>query len=308
MINVFISLAIIAAIGATLRFIFPDMDIESFRRSINKLVLYIILPALIFNVIYNANPGKEFYYVPIAALGGIMAALIIAIIAFHFIRLPQNTKGALILASAFSNVTYLGLPVLTGVFSTISDNIAVVSVLYEVTTSPVLLSVGVLIAIYYGRKNRPEISGMMKRIVKLPPLWALGIVLLVKFFTIPVPVFLLQTSKTLSVTAVGLMIISLGMALRFNKVRHLKPILLSVVIQLAFIPFVVYYIGKFLHMDQPYFEATVIEAAMPTQLLTLVVADEFNLDTEILAQVIFITTVLSVGSIPLMRYLFFPGI
>ena len=305
MVNVFISLAIIAAIGSVCRYIFPEIDIENLRKSISKLVLFIILPALIFNVIYNAGIGKEFIHVPVAALGGIIAALVLSSMVFIFLRLPQNTKGALILASAFSNVTYLGLPVLIGIFPAIPDKVAVVSVLYEVTTSPILLSIGALIAIYFGKKEIALSSGLLKRIIKLPPLWALGIVLLVKFFAIPVPDFLLQSTKTLSSTAAGLMILSLGMALRFKKIVYLKPILLSVIIQLAFIPFVVFYIGRFLHMSQPHFEATVIEAAMPTQLLTLVVADEFNLDTEVLAQVIFITTVLSLGTIQLMRYLLF---
>jgi len=305
MLNVFISLALIASIGSVLRLIFPDMDIEYFRKSINKLVLYIILPALIFNVVYHAEIGKEFYHIPISAFGGIVAALILASLVFYFIKLPQNTKGALILASAFSNVTYLGLPVLMGIFASILEKIAVVSVLFEVTTSPMLLSVGVMIALYFGQKSSLSASAVLKRILKLPPLWALGIVLLIKLFAVPVPAFFLMATKTLSVTAVGLMILSLGMALHFKKMRFMMPIFLSVLIQLIFIPVVVFNIGKLLDMNEPFFEASVIEAAMPTQLLTLVVADEFNLDTEILAQVIFITTVLSVGTIPLLRYLLF---
>lgn len=305
MFHVFISLALIAFVGSGMRFIFPETDIENFRRSINKMVLYVILPALIFNVVYHAEPGKEFYDIPIAAIGGILSALMVAAVIFYFIPLPPNTKGALILASAFSNVTYLGLPVLTGFFAEIPEKIAVVSVLFEVATSPVLLSIGVMVAIYFGKKNNLSASDILKRILKLPPLWALGIVLAMKFLAIPVPEFFLLATKTLSATAVGLMILSLGMALRFKKIIHLKPILLSVLIQLAFIPLVVFQIGKLLNMTDPYFEASVIEAAMPTQLLTLVVADEFGLDTEVLAQAIFISTVLSAGTIPLFRYLFF---
>lgn len=305
MVGVFLSLGVIAAVGAMVRYIFPDMDVEKFRKSINRMVLFIILPALIFDVIYHAPFGREFYSVPLAALGGITAALLVAIVAFRFIRLPGTTKGALVLGSAFSNVTYLGLPVLVGVFSTIPDQIAVVSILYEVTISPVLLSVGVLVAIHYSEMRQYQFSDYMKRIIKLPPLWALAIVLLVKFLNIPVPDFLLQACKTLSVTAPGLMILSLGMALRIRKIKHLAPMTLAVAIQLACLPLVVFYVGKGLGIPSPYFEAAVIEAAMPTQFLTLVVADEFNLDTEILAQTIFITTVMSVVSVPFIRYVLF---
>jgi predicted permease len=305
MLNIFLSLGTIALIGFLFRFIFPGTDTMKFRVSINRLVLFVVLPALIFDVIYHAPAGSEFYTIPLAALGGIAAALILALALFRFVALPGKTKGALILGSAFSNVTYLGLPVLLGVFSTIPDKIAVVSILYEVTMSPVLLSVGVLIAIHFGKQDRYQVADYLIRILKLPPLWALAGVLLIKWLHIPVPAFLLQATETLSATAAGLMILSLGMALRFKKPDHPAPMALAVVIQLAFIPLVVFAIGKALSMNQPYFEAAVIEASMPAQLLTLVVADEFGLDTDVLAQTIFSTTVLSMASIPLIRHLLF---
>ena len=87
MFNVFLSLGIIAGIGSILRYIFPDIDIENFRRSINKLVLYIILPALIFNIVYNSKIGAEFFQIPIASIGGISAALSLAAILFSFLKI-----------------------------------------------------------------------------------------------------------------------------------------------------------------------------------------------------------------------------
>jgi predicted permease len=305
MISVFLSLALIAGAGASLRYLFPAMDIEYVRKSISKIVLYIILPALIFNVIYHADAGRVFYHVPVAAAGGVLVALAVAAVVIRFFRLPDSSKGALILACVFGNVTYLGLPVLVGIFSDIPEKISVVAVLYDVTASTLLLSVGALVAVRISGGSAGGAASLLRRIAKLPPLWALAVALIVKFLHIPLPEFLLSATKTLSVMAVGLMILSLGMALRPRRVRHIGSLTVVAVIQLIFIPAVVYFIGKALSMEQPWFEATVIEAAMPTQLLTLVVADQFNLDTEILAQAILFTTILSAFTIPLMRYLVF---
>jgi len=306
MINVFLSLGLIAFIGSMLRYIIPGIEVESFRQSINKMVMFILLPSLIFSVFYRGTVGPELYVIPLAALAGLVTTLIFATLIFRFAPLPDAVKGALVLGSSFSNVTYLGLPVLMGVFSDIPDKIAVVSILYEVTITPMLLSMGIVIAIYFGAKSHFKASDYVKKILSLPPLWALGIVLLVRVLDVEVPTFLLDALNTLGVTAAGLMILSLGMSLRFRKPVHLKPIVVAVLIQLAFIPIVVYQIGKALSMNQPYFEATVIEASMPTQLLTLVVAEEFNLDMEVLAQIILLTTAFSVVSVPLIRYLLFP--
>ncbi len=305
MFNVFLSLGVIAGIGSVLRYIFPEIDIESFRRSINKLVLYIILPSLIFNIVYNTKIGAEFFQIPVVAIGGISAALSLAAFLFAFIKIDKKTKGALILASAFSNVTYLGLPVLQGIFSDIPEKIAVVSVLYEVSTTPFLLTIGASIALYYGNKTNLKLKDMAKRVFQLPPLWALAISIILNILNIPLPDFVLQTTKLLAATTSGLMILSLGMALKFKRIHNIKNIVIVGAIQLFFIPVVAFFIGKFIGMQQPFFEASVIEAAMPTQLLTLVIADEFDLDTEILAMTIFVLTVSSVLTIPFIRYLLF---
>jgi hypothetical protein len=66
-----------------------------------------------------------------------------------------------------------------------------------------------------------------------------------------------------------------------------------------------FFVGRGLNMSYPFFEASVIEAAMPTQLLTLVIADGFQLGTEILALVIFSITVASLMTIPLIRVALF---
>jgi predicted permease len=305
MADVFLSLVIIAALGYSLRYIFPDIDIDQFRRSINRLVLYIILPALIFNVVMNADIGEEFYKIPLAALAGIFLSLLLAAAVYRFFNISNAAKGALIIASAFSNVTYLGLPVLQGIYPGAADKISIVAVLYEVTTSPALLSIGTIVALYYGNKKRLSLKDTILRVFKLPAIWALALAVILKISHIPVPAFILSPAKILGQMAAGLMILSLGMALKLRIIRHGWCVAVAVFIQLIFIPIIVHGMCRMLGMRQPYWEATVIEAAMPTQLLTLVVADEFNLDTELLASVIMASTIISAFTIPAIRFLLF---
>jgi predicted permease len=305
MTDVFLSLVIIAALGYSLRYVFPDIDIDQFRRSINRLVLYIILPALIFNVVMNADIGEEFYKIPLAALAGIILSLLLAAAVYRFFNISNAAKGALIIASAFSNVTYLGLPVLQGIYSGAADKISIVAILYEVTTSPTLLSIGAIVALYYGNKKRLSLKETILRIFKLPAIWAVVLAVILKISHIPIPEFILSPTKILGQMAAGLMILSLGMVLKLRIIRHGWCVAVAVFIQLILIPIIVHSMCRILSMRQPYWEATVIEAAMPTQLLTLVVADEFNLDTELLASVIMASTIISVFTIPTIRFLLF---
>lgn len=305
MFNVFVSVALIAFIGSMFGWLFPAIKVEQLRKGINTLVLYILLPALIFDVLYLTEMGKVFYEVPIVAVAGILVCLITAWIVFKFINIKKEAKGALILASAFGNVTYLGLPVLQGIFSTIPLDISKVAILYEVTKSPVNLTLGSAIAMRHSGTKRITLKESLLEILKLPPVWALALALLCKAINFPVPDFILQSTKVLGSAVTALMILSLGMALKFQKFKHIKALIPVCIIKLFLSPIIVFIAAGILGMKAPYFEAVTIEGAMPCQLLTFVIADKFNLDTEILAMVILLNTVLAFFTIPLIRVLLF---
>lgn len=305
MTSVFLSLGTIALLGSMLQTIFPDWDIESFRKSINKLVLYILLPALIFKVIYTSELGKVFYEVPLVIASGIFGCLFCAWLIFKVITIDRKAKGSLILACAFGNVTYLGLPVLQGIFANNAVDISKVAILSEVTVAPLNLIVGSILAMHYSEEHSLDFKQSLKQVVQLPPIWALVVALAFKFLYIPVPEFILHGAAVLGGTVSGLMILSLGMALKFQKPNHLVPIMAVTGIKLIVSPIIVFFAASALAMNAPYFEAVTLEGAMPSQLLTFVIADRFNLDSELLAQAIFINTMIAFITIPLVKMMLF---
>lgn len=305
MTSVFLSLGAIALLGSILQTVFPDWDIENFRKSINKLVLYILLPALIFKVIYTSELGKVFYEVPLVIAAGIFGCLLVAWLIFRFIPIDRKAKGSLLLACAFGNVTYLGLPVLQGIFADQSVDISKVAILSEVTVSPLNLIIGSILAMRYSEDHGLDLKQSLKQVIQLPPIWALVAALGCKFLHIPVPDFILHGTAVLGNAVSGLMILSLGMALKFQRLKHLTPIMVVTGIKLIISPIIVFFAAGALAMSNPYFEAVTIEGAMPSQLLTFVIADRFNLDSELLAQAIFINTVIAFVTIPLIRTMLF---
>jgi predicted permease len=305
MLTVFLSLGTITLAGSALQRLFPDWNIEEFRKSINRLVLYVLLPALIFKVISTSDLDGVLYQVPFAAAAGIVGCLAVAWLVFRWIPLDARAKGALILACAFGNVTYLGLPVLQGVFPDQAGDISKVAILCEVTVAPLNLIVGSLLAMRFSGERGVNLRQSLKQVVQLPPLWALVAALLCKKLEVPVPEFILHGTAVLGGAVSGLMILSLGMALRFERVEHLVPTLGVGGIKLFLSPVIVFGAAKLLSMQDPYFEAVTLEGAMPTQLLTLVIADRFNLDSRLLARAIVINTVLAFVTIPLVRTLLF---
>jgi predicted permease len=85
--------------------------------------------------------------------------------------------------------------------------------------------------------------------------------------------------------------------------RLLVSLIPPLLIKLALSPLIVLFLGKILKLPTLALHATTVEAAMPPQLFTLIVADRFNLDTENLAVAVVVLTSLSFLTVPLVNHL-----
>ena len=215
MTEVLLALGLIALVGSLLRYLFLDLDVEAARRTIGMLVLNVFLPALVFRVICSVPTGAEMVQIPLVMGISVACCLALAVLLFRPLGLRSEEKGALILASAFGNVTYLGLPVLQGLFPSLSLQVAKVAILSEVTTTPLNLSVGVALGESFSGKPR---SGVLRQafraVATMPALWAIVLALAWTASGVPVPGFLMEATRILGNTVTGLMMLSLGMGLR----------------------------------------------------------------------------------------------
>ena len=311
MTSVFLSLALIIGIGSLLRFTLGEADSATARRIIGLLVLQVLLPALVFRVVVQVQSGDELWRIPLTMLLGTLATLGLAIALFSRIPLAPAEKGALVLASSFGNVTYLGLPVLQGLFPALGLQAAKVAVLCEVTTTPLNLSVGLSTGARYLRASTPAPPGlsavlapawrMAREIGQMPALWALLIGLIWRGSGLAVPAFLLQATNLLGQAVSGLMMLSLGLGLRFRALARPGPLLLAAAVKLVLSPVLILAIARLVQLAPPYLEAVVMEGAMPSQLLTVVIAERLGLNGERLALAILISTGASFLTLPLMH-------
>ena len=300
MIAAFLPLAAIAFVGALLRHFIPGM--EQTRQSMNKLVLYVFLPALVFRTVMDGTVSRLFLEIPALAAIGTLSCLAVGFLVFHFLPIPGPTKGAMMLGAAFGNVTYLGLPVLLGVFPGQADQVSEVSVLFEVTKSSLNLTIGAMIAIAYGSQEPITFRRTALEALKLPPIWALVAAILWKISGVSCPAVVMDAASILAVAVSGIMMLSLGMALRFSATKLMALALPVAAIKLAFAPLVVFSAVGPLGLTV-YANAAILEAAMPSQLLSFIIAGKFKLDEETLAFVIMVDTVLAFVTLPLVRAL-----
>ena len=304
MLNVFGALAVIALAGASLHHFLPSLDIDAARRQCGALVLNVMLPALNIEVLYGASADRHLWQVPLAMLAGVIVCTALALLLFSSFRLDRSLKCSLILACAFGNVTYLGLPLLRGLFPGSPLEATEIAILSEITVTSADLVIGCLLAIYYLRESQHvRLKTALLQLLRFPVLWSVAIAAAVRILGLPLPGFLLMALHLLGEATPGLMLLVLGMAIKpailvdsLGKIGLWWPPLL---IKLGVSPLVVALVGAGIGLSGLHLHATALEAAMPPQLFILIVADRFGFNTEALAGVVAVLTVISFLTLPL---------
>jgi predicted permease len=284
---------------------FKVVDAQQLRLSINTSVFKIFYPALCIKTIYLTSIDKEAVLVPLTAALTLIITLIMALSVYELfekiVAINAREKGVLILGATFGNVTYLGLPVLTGLFGSGAAKYALFFDL--LATTPILWIAGVSIAARYGEEKKFELYQSLKTIVRLPPLWGIFIGMTLNLIELPLPAFILSSLDMLGQVVVPLMIFSIGLALTFPHVKHAYIIVPALIIKLGVVPLIAYGAALILGLKGEAFISCIIEGAMPTMVLSLLIASEFHLDESLAAFMIVTTTTLSFVTLPFVIFL-----
>lgn len=297
MVEVMGQMAALIACGLAWRLLRPGgLDADATRSAITGLVYYLLLPGLVLSVLWGAPMGAEALRISAAAGGGVLASLVLGWVVLRAFRTGPRTTGTLLLAGAFPNATYLGLPVLEATFGEWSRRIALQYDLFACT--PLLLTVGILLAGHYG--NGPRENPLLT-LLKVPPLWAAVAAILLNAAGIAQPSWLVAFLESLGTGVPPLMLIALGMGLTWGAWSwgRLPGAALVLVLQLAFMPALVWGLAGGIGLSGEVFRAVVVEAAMPTMILGVVLCDRYGLDTGLYAKAVTLTTAASLVVTPL---------
>lgn len=303
--DLLLSLGLIILAGVGFRRLRLGLDADTLRQAINVSVFNIFLPALCIEIVSTAHIDIETFLVPatawITTIGGLLIALAVYTVFGKILHINPAEKGVLVLGAAFGNVTYLGLPVLTGVYGYEAAKYALFFDL--LATTPLLWLVGASLASRFGEGKRFELRESLKTISSLPPLWGIFAGIILRLAHVPVPGFVMKTLSMLGDLVVPLMIFTIGLALSFPKVRHAYAIIPAVIIKLVLVPFLSYTAAVMLGLKGTALASCLVEGAMPTMVLSLLIASRFKLDESLAAFIIVVTTVISFVTLPLAIYL-----
>lgn len=295
--QVFLLAAVLITAGALWRQFAPfGLAPDVVRRTLAAVVYNLLLPALVLGALWRIPLSTDMARVSLIAVTDVLAGLGLAWGWCRLCKLDRKATGALMLAAAFGNVTYLGLPVLEASLGPWARAVAVQYDLFGCT--PLLFTVGILVARRYGDGGEGE--SPLRALAVSPPLWAALAALLLNAATVPQPSWLGTLLDRLAAGVAPLMLLVIGLSLVFQRgMRAQLPALVPVVvIQLLLMPLLIWGLAVVLGVGGELRVAVVLEAAMPSMVLGIVLSERYGLDTARYAQAVTVTTLASMLTLP----------
>jgi len=285
------------SLGIAWRSINPaGLTADQTRKVLTSVVYYVFLPALILDVLWDADIGIQSFSLSLLGVSTILITMFMIWGITLLFRFSKPQTGAIILATSFPNVTYLGLPVLEQTFGSWARSIVIQLDFFA--ASPLLFTVGIMVARHYGEETGKHKA--MLSFLNTPPFWIAFIAVILNLNHIPVPAALSGVLKKLSAAVVPLMLFSLGLALNWKtiKIRSLPTIIPVAVIKLFFMPLIAIVISKYLFISNEYKAAAILDLAMPSMVLGIIFCDRYKLDSSLYAMAVTVTTLLSIFTLP----------
>ena len=303
MVEVMLPLALLVTAGAVWPLVFRDTPVEIMRTQLNRLVLYVFYPCILFAVAASTPITAELLSVPmLVGIGTLTSgALLYALLYWSPVGrgLQDPTRAVLMLGGMFGNTFNIGAPVLMFFFGRDAVRYAVFNDM--LMTMPFIWSLGVWVATRLGSHEKPVSYPSIWRIVlSLPPLWAFALGFALQKFGLSYQP-LVSAAHMIGQATIPVTLFVLGMTIPWRNLTPRPEILTAAAVKLLFAPLVVVCAARLFYVplgEAQY--AAAIEATTPGMMTALLLADRFRLDAAAAALLIGWSTILFWFTLPLM--------
>jgi predicted permease len=290
--EVILTVLALVAIGVVLR----ATGLLSFEdaRPLNTIIIYVGLPALVFQAVRSADLGIDLVCVALVGWVAVLVGFGVSFAVTRTVKMTRPRAGGFMITSSLGNTGYLGYPLALALFGEVG---LVRAIAYDhLATVMAALTIGIAIAQRYG-DNGGERTRLLKEIITFPGTIALVLALLAR--PIPIPDAVSGGLDMLGSLVVPMMMISLGVSLRPAAIGPAFGQLMGVAgIKLLLLPIVAVGVATLLLEDAAAVRLTVLQAGMPSMMLSLVFGIRYRLDVEFVASAILVTTVGALVTVP----------
>lgn len=257
-------------------------------RSLAKLIFNVFSPALVFYSLYDSKIGGDEFGLLIVLIA--LFQIIMAGLAFVAMRLQHADKveRASVILSAFClNAGNYGLSVASFAFGEAALARAVVVYIGNTILNYTL-------GVFVASSGSQATKGALRNVLRVPAFYATVAAFIMHGLSIELPPPLLRSVTVLKDAAIPAMLVLLGLQLSHSvQFSRLRLVGSGVILKLLVAPLVGVALALIFHLNDVAAAAFILLTSMPTAVVTLILAKEYQLDESLMLNLIMASTLLS---------------
>ena len=271
-----------------------------FDRQLSRLVINLTCPALILSSAMTGELPEREYILPLLLISVVTYAVLtgVAFVLPRYLTRKKADEGAIGFALMFGNVGFMGYPVVASIFG--HEAVFYAAVLNVVNTFAVFTIGTMLIT----GKSEVEDSRYQKKVLYSTPMLAAYLTMLIVIFRIDnIPAWICQPLTMIGNITVPAALLIIGSSMSNLPLRALMgntTVYATTLFRLALLPIGIYYLCLLLGFSSFVVNINTVVIAMPVATYGTILCLKYHKDTTLMTEVTFITTLLSMLTIPLL--------
>lgn len=272
----------------------------------SKIVVNISVPGfMISNLVTNYTKSKLIevsggFIIPFSSM---LIMYLFGFILAKWIKVPDNRRGIFAATVSISNTLFVGLPINLALYG--NDSIPYVFIYFIVNVS-FFWTIGAWgISRDGGLKVKLLSMNNLKKIFNVP-LISFLIAVIIIFLEIPLPKFVMDTSRYMGNLLTPLSMLYIGITIYmidFKKLVWDKSMSFILISRFILSPLLVLYLTSIISLPSLMRNVFMIQSAMPAMTVTTVLAQEAGADYEYATVVTTLTTIFTLFVIPILIFI-----
>ena len=287
-----LSIILMICIGYALKRI--DFLSEKDINPLNKIIMNILLPCMIFSALYSSDLSliPKLGILPFVILISSFVTGLVSFLILKKLGYDDKKLWSVLVTVMIANTAFMGYPVNLGIFG---HEGFLRAIFCDIATMCIFLILSFVLVIKFGG----TVKKAVRKIALFPPLWAIVFGLGLNILNVPIGPVLNNTVDYLGNGAIPLIMISLGLSIDLAGLSRSKSMVaFTSIMKLLFFPAIAFIVVLFLGLSDLQYTVAIVEAAMPSGMLSLVLAITYNLDYQLTSDCILINTVISLITLP----------
>jgi hypothetical protein len=266
---------------------------------LNQVVVYISFPATVLLKINGLDIQWDLMVLALIPWVLVLLSTLAVVMISKFLQWDKALTGAVLLSVALGNTAFFGFPAISAFWG--EENLGYAIIYDKLGSFIAVATFGTIVVSLYGTSQKISLRMVLVKIFGFPPFIALliGLVLI----KTPLPSMMVHMLEGLSGTLVPLAIFSVGLQLKFRQpLSNIKPICITIFLRMILSPLIAFFLLMIMGIRGPVLHVAVFQAAMPTMVMSGILAAAGNLKADVANAAIGYGIILSFITLPILYY------